>query len=67
MSQYVWTTELTWQTSEDLRTGPRGVHKHPNHDLVDLVVLETELVANFGGSIAQESTELLHSTFLLLL
>lgn len=41
------------------------MHKHSDHDLVDLVVLEAELITNVGSGIAQETTEFLESAFLL--
>ena len=43
------------------------MHEHPDHDLVDLVVLETELMTDVVSGFAQESTELLQPTLLLLL
>jgi hypothetical protein len=43
------------------------VHKHSNHDFVDLIILDSELVGHVGSGVTQEPAELLQSTSLLFL
>lgn len=47
---------LTGKAAEDLGTGPRGVHKHANHDLgvFFLVLTETAKVGTEGGTCLTE-------------